>query len=69
MGIVTWLSLQILDLFVLDTSKTINLAFLFVVSTSVGLIAYAYISFKFKLDQIESYKRFFTRLIKLPLRN
>lgn len=69
MGIVTWLSLKVLDLFVLDTSKTINLAFLFVVSTSVGLIAYAFISLRFKLEQIQSYRRFFKKLINLISRN
>lgn len=65
MGLATWLSLKILDLFVLDTTKTINLAFLFITSSLFGLISYIYISFKFNLDQIHSYHRFYQKAVKV----
>jgi putative peptidoglycan lipid II flippase len=65
MGLTTWLSLKVLDLFVLDTSKTLSLAFLFTVSSCVGLISYVYISQKFKLEQIKSYQRFYLKLANL----
>jgi len=65
MGIVTWLSLRILDMFILDTTKTVNLIFLFIFSSLIGLLSYVYISFKFKIAQIDTYKRFYFRILRI----
>lgn len=57
MGIITWLSIKILDLFILDTSKTMNLIFLFGISSFFGFIVYIILVNVFKVEEFEDYRR------------
>ncbi len=56
MFFITWSSLQIFDLFILDTSRTLNLLLLFCLSSIMGLVSYYLCSVFFQLDEIKSIK-------------
>ena len=62
MGIVSWFSLKILDLFILDTSRTFSLALVFAISSLIGLITYLFTSFLFKVKEFSDYQRYFLKL-------
>jgi putative peptidoglycan lipid II flippase len=55
-----WLLMRIFDLF-LDTSKTLNLVFLTVATLAVSLILYVFLSWLFKLKEINSLFQVFGR--------
>ena len=62
MGIITWLSLKFLDLFILDTTRTIPLIFVFSISTLIGAIAYYFAVKSLKLEEIKDYQRYLLKL-------
>ncbi len=64
MGFSTWVSLKFMDLFILDTTRTIPLAIVFVVSTLFGIFAYFYIVKKFNLEEFQTYQRYFIKFKK-----
>jgi putative peptidoglycan lipid II flippase len=65
MGLFAWLSLRIMDIFLLDTTRTIALAIVFSVSTLFGFIAYL-CSVKFlKLDEYQDYQKYFFKMKNL----
>lgn len=49
----TWMSLKILDLFVFETTKTLPLLILTLISSSVGVFVYILLSKIFKLEEID----------------
>jgi putative peptidoglycan lipid II flippase len=57
MGAIMWLSLRVLDLFILDTTKTISLIILFIVSSVCGAISFIIFSNFFKVEEFNDYKR------------
>lgn len=62
MGIVSWASLQVLDLFVLDTSKTMSLIFLTSISVLIGVSSFLVLSRFLKIDEYYDYIKYFRRL-------
>ena len=65
MGVVSWVTLQFLDLFVLDTSKTINVIFLFGFSTLFAAIIYFITSYLLKIEEYGDYQRYFVKFRRL----
>lgn len=63
LSISVWSSLKFLDLFILDTSKTINLTILFAISSVFGFVVYFVASSWLKIDEVNSYKRLLLRLL------
>ncbi len=61
MGLTTWGSLRLLDLFVLDTSRTINLVILFSLSSAVGLVSYVLFTAKITPLYLQPYKAYLNR--------
>jgi hypothetical protein len=61
MGFASWSSIRFLDLFILDTSKTVYLIILFIISTLIGIATY--IAFT-KILKIEEYKDYLAYLDK-----
>lgn len=55
LGIVSWLSIRILDLFVLDSTKTINLIILSSISALSGIITYATLSIILHIEEFADY--------------
>ncbi len=62
MGIVSWVSLQVLDLFILDTSKTMSLIFLTSISVLVGVSSFLALSRFLNVDEYYDYIKYFRRL-------
>jgi len=61
MGFISWLSLQALDMFVLDTSKTINLIVLTSVASTVSVIFYAIFAKTLGIEEFHDYVKYFNR--------
>lgn len=57
MGVITWLGLKTLDLFILDTTKTLNLIIVFTISSIIGLVFYIFIAHFWKIEELQDYKR------------
>ncbi|HPJ16735.1 MAG TPA: murein biosynthesis integral membrane protein MurJ [Candidatus Woesebacteria bacterium] len=58
----SYLSLKILDHFILDTSKTFNVILVFGSSTLVGVISYLACSYFLKLEEIKSYQKVWQKI-------
>lgn len=65
MGIVSWLTIQFLDLFVLDTSKTISVIFLFGSSAIFSAVIYFGTSRLLKIEEYSDYERYFLKFKRL----
>lgn len=57
MGFSTWVSLKFMDLFVLDTTRTIPLAIVFSTSTLFGIFIYFYTVKVLKLEELQDYQK------------
>jgi len=64
MGITSWLSIRILDIFILDTTKTIYLMILFTISSLVGIITYIVSSSIMHIDEYQDYLKYAVKLKK-----
>lgn len=62
MGLISWLSLRVLDMFVFDTSKTIFLILLSSVSSFFGLLTFVFISKILAIQEYRDYFRYFAKL-------
>lgn len=62
LGLTTWLSTKVLDLFILNTSRTISLLLLFFVTSSIGIITYIFVSQKLGLEQYQDYRRYLVKI-------
>lgn len=62
LAVAIWSSLKVLDLFILDTSRTLNLSVLFVTSSLFGLAAYFYSSKWLGIIEVDSYIRLIRRI-------
>ncbi len=60
-GVVSWLAIKFLDLFILDTSHSIPVLILMVISSIAGIITYVFASIFLKMDEINDYKNYFFR--------
>lgn len=64
-----WSSLQVMDMFILDTTRTISLTILFGFSSFIGLLVYIQVSQLIGIEELNSYKRLFARVFdKIKLR-
>lgn len=61
MGIGSWLSIKVLDLFVLDTSRVIWVITLTGISSIIGLIIYIFSASFLKLEEIKDYQKYYLR--------
>lgn len=57
-GVISWISLQIIDLFLLDTSKTLFVIITFILTTSIGILIYILASFLLHIVELGEYHRF-----------
>lgn len=62
MAIILFLFQRILDLFVFDTTKTINLIFLTIITLALGISSYLYISKILVIEEANAYLTIFLRL-------
>lgn len=60
-GLVSWLTIRSLDLFILDTSKTINVFLIFGISVLSGLISYLIFAKLFRSPEYVNIKSYFDR--------
>jgi putative peptidoglycan lipid II flippase len=61
MGLSTWTMLKFLDLFLLDTTRTIALAIVFSISSLIGFIVYVCSVKLLKIDEYQDYQRYFLK--------
>jgi putative peptidoglycan lipid II flippase len=60
-GLVSWASLQIVDLFILDTSKTFFVIIAFGICIFTGLISFIFSSWLLKIEELHEYNRLFKK--------
>lgn len=58
MGLTSWLSIRFLDIFILDTTKTIYLMILFIISSLVGIVTYIISSALLHIDEYQDYLKY-----------
>jgi putative peptidoglycan lipid II flippase len=61
MGLVTWFSLRLLDLFIFNTTKTISLIFVSSMSSFFGIISFCLFSKYLAIDEFNDYVHYFSR--------
>lgn len=64
-GLVSWLSLQIIDLFVFDTSKTIFVLAAFTLCTMVGIASFIISSWFLNIEELGQFTKFFKKASSL----
>lgn len=64
MGVISWGSLQMLDIFVLDTTKTFSLITLTSFSIIISILFFAFFSKIMKIDEYYDYVKYFQRAKK-----
>jgi putative peptidoglycan lipid II flippase len=64
MGLSTWTMLKFMDLFLLDTTRTIALAIVFSISSLIGFIVYIYSVKLLKIDEYQDYQRYILKFKK-----
>ncbi|HEX8923686.1 MAG TPA: lipid II flippase MurJ, partial [Patescibacteria group bacterium] len=62
MGVVIWFSVKVFDLFVLDTTRTLNLLVVFSLSSVIGLASYILFSSWFCKDELFLYQKYYLKL-------
>ncbi|MFA5827801.1 MAG: murein biosynthesis integral membrane protein MurJ [Candidatus Shapirobacteria bacterium] len=67
-GLISWGLVKLLDVFVLDTSKTTNLVMLFSVSTFFGIFVYFVISHWLMVQECRDFEKYFIKLKQLVLK-
>lgn len=65
MGAFAWVSLKFLDIFILDTTRTIPLAIVFLISSLLGIIVYFFVINTLKLEEFKDYQKYFLKFIKI----
>jgi len=60
-GVVSWLSIKFLDLFILDTSRFVPVFTLMVISSLIGLITYIFAVVFLKMDEIKDYQNYYVK--------
>ncbi len=61
MGIISWLSIKFLDLFILDTTRVIPVLILMIVSSIIGLITYIFSVRFLKLEEVNDYQKYYLK--------
>lgn len=60
-GVISWVSLQFIDLFILDTSKTIFVIIAFSICVIVGLLSYILTAWFLKIQELGEFTNFFKK--------
>ncbi len=63
-GLVSWLTVQCLDMFILDTSKSINVLLVFGISTITGTISFLIFTWLFHSPEFIHIKSYFSRFFR-----
>jgi len=61
MGIISWLSIKFLDLFILDTTHVLPVLTLTLISSFIGLITYIFSVNFLKLEEAKDYKKYYLK--------
>lgn len=61
-GLTSWFALQALDMFVLDTTKTMYEIASFSVCVAVGLLAYIFASYILRIEELKDFGKFFKKI-------
>lgn len=61
-GFFTWICMKFLDIFILDTTKTINLAVLFLISSIMGVLAYFFSAKILKIKEYQDYRKYLLKI-------
>jgi len=64
-GLISWGLTRLVDLFVLDTSKTVNLVILFSISSCLSILVYVLISRWFQVDEYHDFEKYFLKFKQL----
>lgn len=67
LGLSTWFAIKALDLFVLDTAKTISVIIVFVISSLIGVICYVLSAKILKIEETNDYQVYFLKLKRFLL--
>ncbi len=68
MGISSWIGLKFLDLFILDTTRTLPLAIVFGLSSFFGLIVYFFVANFVGVDEVKDYQKYLLKLKNFVIR-
>lgn len=61
-GLTTWSSIKVLDLFVLDTSKTVAVVTIFTISSLIGILFYILSAKILRIEEVNDYQVYFNKL-------
>ncbi|MFZ2152434.1 MAG: murein biosynthesis integral membrane protein MurJ [Microgenomates group bacterium] len=64
LGLTSWVCVQFFDLFVLDTSRTINLIILSSLSVLISIFVYYFIAIYLQISEIYDYQHYFGKLTR-----
>jgi len=67
LGITTWVSIKVLDLFVLDTSKTVAVVTIFSLSSLIGTFCYILSARILRIEEVKDYQVYFSKLRRFLL--
>ena len=67
LGITTWASIKVLDLFVLDTSKTVAVVTIFSLSSLIGTFCYILSARILRIEEVKDYQVYFSKLRRFLL--
>ena len=58
----TWVSIKVLDLFVLDTAKTVAVVTIFTISSLIGILFYIISAKTLHVEEIKDYQVYFNKI-------
>ncbi|MEK7527422.1 MAG: murein biosynthesis integral membrane protein MurJ [Patescibacteria group bacterium] len=61
-GVVSWLSIKTLDLFIFDTAHTFSVAIVLGLATLTGLFSYIFFSWTFQIKEFSEFRSLFNRI-------
>lgn len=67
-GLLSWLSIQVVDQFVFDTSKTFFVLLTFAISSSIGVLSFILFSLLFKIEELSEFKLYLKRTSSIFIR-
>jgi peptidoglycan biosynthesis protein MviN/MurJ (putative lipid II flippase) len=62
MGISSWLSIKFLDLFILNTTRTLPVLILLIISSLIGLITFVFCAYFLKIEELFDYQKYFLKI-------
>lgn len=62
MGISSWLSIKFLDLFILNTTRTLPVLILLIISSLIGLITFIFCAYFLKIEELFDYQKYLLKI-------